>query len=1308
MTPKSQRQPPSRILENYVLTTTIDTDTGLTNIHPSAFDSRTLFSASLPGGDDALSPIVHLGFKLNFDGISYDKIVVSTNGWMALAAPSATTALSVANSLLTSASWENEGVSLNNSSDSTLLCPWFDDLRNTYNTSDQIAFDFSSSERARMDQGFDVPSISYNNTQFGTQIFYDTRSRDGRRTIVRWNSFSNYLTLSTSNIITFESVIYENGTIEFRYAPRRSILFNEFTVDGDPLENATIGVFGRGANRFRDFAQELGYLSNHRPSYKYGGAAYNASFVDEGTEIQNNTYVSRPYVWRLTPSGHWPGQRTTGAVMRFSPPQLRRRVLPRTMIKLSDAILSTNVGFDDRKTINFGVDQTVNYPTTMNRFHGGTSRETLQRQNLFNGSGNDFEVAASTSKTACDEFLNEVSEKIHRPFDEVNRHELDVNVREDSYFVSGSGIIGETLLNQPLWSKTAVRVTLPIDYATKLLGTTSSLYYYNSQTKSWMLPRNTEQIGFDIGSGRSDAENNRVLEDIRGFGPIGNFIASGTNVVSSIFQSIELMNRSYTHARYVEAIGDKYDNTILLNDAYSAVPEETFKLPINNPFIIEKAIIDVPLAAGAGWFNDKTTTFHPITTNTGSTYPGYDFAGPGLTFAIMNQIDVGDYSRRDLILSGTVTHAFDMTSSLELSNFPSISSRYQLRPTGFSSYAQPSCVIQPVNMTFTGSAVVKTEAMISNGITMFHGSHVTNSADMIERMRNRETDIRLASNYIFRIAHINPMCRAKTGFDPSGRSVFGKEFTTNQTIAGGLKIPNPFYVTGSQFTALSSSIASLGTFTANMIATVPIISTERSPYLVMPDDTLVLALGKTRPFFYNATSGPEFSGSLSHDVQMITGSVTITFYGSMLSDGQEKHNNKKAYASNVIMTTIGDEPILDQFEVSYPFEWIGSQGDDFITGSLVTLSLRSDNVNSYIQGERGRIFSKFYASGAGNPTTNSKAFNSNKWSTQVGLSNVSSHINHNERYWDSMCPNVMDCFKRDNSVVWFASGSTRGPVEHVARRGYIIFDHEIPSLSASERLGRNQNWNKSFPFESRYSGISRLQNVENSFVISSFYDESISTMVSVAPTQVPGFFFGHGFTWVSDVNLATTGSDGFYVTGSAGVTDMVKGLYGFGDQNTCRMVDTMTGPVRVGTNKFPSLNHIDQATILDRYGVNVGIRGWRYGLISGVSELSKAYFRRNHYGQFRDMLEQRPDAKWSMLYAGRGITGTGVVQVKFVDSQGSITRPENTQSQNLSHESTSSLPYFDGEVKNRGNINVAMLNQQLVTMGSDPQNNLEI
>jgi hypothetical protein len=165
-------------------------------------------------------------------------------------------------------------------------------------------------------------------------------------------------------------------------------------------------------------------------------------------------------------------------------------------------------------------------------------------------------------------------------------------------------------------------------------------------------------------------------------------------------------------------------------------------------------------------------------------------------------------------------------------------------------------------------------------------------------------------------------------------------------------------------------------------------------------------------------------------------------------------------------------------------------------------------------------------------------------------------------------------------------------------------------------------------------------------------------------------------------------------------------LFGFGDRNRVGTGDD----VILGTNHMPDwrdVNYIDH--LFDQTNKFVQgpiIRGWKYGVQNGLPEYSKAYFRRGRFGQLRDMLEQRPMAKFFNVaekgsnVSGRGASavGGGVLTVKFVDAAGNVTAPENTTSSNLNHEATSSCPFFDGVIANRPPITPETQNSAILTL----------
>jgi hypothetical protein len=99
-----------------------------------------------------------------------------------------------------------------------------------------------------------------------------------------------------------------------------------------------------------------------------------------------------------------------------------------------------------------------------------------------------------------------------------------------------------------------------------------------------------------------------------------------------------------------------------------------------------------------------------------------------------------------------------------------------------------------------------------------------------------------------------------------------------------------------------------------------------------------------------------------------------------------------------------------------------------------------------------------------------------------------------------------------------------------------------------------------------------------------------------------------------------------------------------------------------------------------------GASSLRYGLMNPRLTGPSFVFRRDRYGQPRDMLEQSRDGKIVTNTKGRDTVGSAVVVAKFVSASSDIvTDGIYTQCSNLSMECTSSAPFSDdGVVRNRG------------------------
>lgn len=475
--------------------------------------------------------------------------------------------------------------------------------------------------------------------------------------------------------------------------------------------------------------------------------------------------------------------------------------------------------------------------------------------------------------------------------------------------------------------------------------------------------------------------------------------------------------------------------------------------------------------------------------------------------------------------------------------------------------------------------------------------------------------------------------------------------------------------------------------------------------------------------------------------------------------------------------------VLDQYEIEYKESYTSGSYDQVIMGKMFYPVVLFGK-KSYVYGNRGVVYGSIESNQAPNPGnspldfSDSVSYRLQPYKEKAGNCRAAKHVCYEERILDTLAPDPVSCFKQNGANVFMLKDSVsqafgRGNVGGIQENlGFIMFDNYYPSGSnLRTRLNPcvDRHWTKSFPFEPRYSKISRnysqnFNNIEATYSGSMVYDSETNFVKLPAPRKMNGLLVGtvgpqdgkvtnstksltsgmfikNGENWehlwacdVSSIKKITYyyNSGGPHVgtkslTGSCGNQDMMKVLFGFGDSNTTfysssiRNSNDPTGYARFGTNNWPEFrayyntdnndlpssyltNKIYEVLTGSTWAVSPVIRGWKYGLYSALPEYSSAYYRQGRYGQFRDLLEQRTFTRF-FKQTSLNISETDpVVTVKFVDVDNNLTDPINTQSQNLSYEATSSLPFFDGSQRNRPNVyfmpNVATLKFSVDTFGN--------
>lgn len=463
-------------------------------------------------------------------------------------------------------------------------------------------------------------------------------------------------------------------------------------------------------------------------------------------------------------------------------------------------------------------------------------------------------------------------------------------------------------------------------------------------------------------------------------------------------------------------------------------------------------------------------------------------------------------------------------------------------------------------------------------------------------------------------------------------------------------------VIGNQLSSSFDYIDTLSGFTRTITAGRE--NFRNSPYLLFPEDRLIFGwqvpLGKRIIDEGRTQAADGTVTGFASELTIHPGVGKLIFYGSQLRENQEFHDTlNQPLTSPAIHEDIhSNNPVLDQFDLELFSQFSGTYIDDVLEGSL-----QAGNPNIV---SRNIIASR--VTGAIDKTV---VTSSNIPGFIRGVSVVSS----NEIIFDSLVPRIDQIQPLDGAAISFspaAVGRGNRAIVQLGENG----DPMNPDLY-------NKNWFRAFPFEPRYSQVLRsLSTLKNTIA-------TIDTTQAPLPKPryakaIPSFKWtglksGNGLTnaLARETDLSFNVSDLDVAVSIFCVGDFASGTVKF-----VREPQTLTPDVG-----FP-------------FGGVAGPipRGFKYGLIGVTPTPSRAVFRRDRYGQLRDMLEQRIQTKFydSVGLGSDGIQSlrpaatVGAVQIRFVDSNtGEPKDPYNTISSNVSTEATSSVPYFDNKARNR-------------------------
>lgn len=969
--------------------------------------------------------------------------------------------------------------------------------------------------------------------------------------------------------------------------------------------------------------------------------------------------------------------------------------------------------FDDTNTVIFKANAAISYPTT---FETGSKYLTPDLSS-------DISIPrlGMVDKNAIEQWIaRSYNSEPWAPFNEANKPEY--GYLSSSFYLTGTSVEDVGIgFASTLGSKTIIRLELPLATKSTLFPLTASSYYYDYGTRKFepVNPFSSSSLtagnfaGQNQDLGPFQSRNVPYPREERLFGPLGKYSSNVRNVAgqfgTTIKPAISTTDLFFTFPRGAdpwmrdESGFPSARSTVQSNLIHSATnPGVTQGIDlssiISQPFLLEKCIVEIPFEAGAGWFNDQT-----MLTSTG--FPGLgagdrryvtDLGGPAITFALLNYMGV---NQKDLILSGTIIPQGDNYKTLRL-QFANTGTRpatdfYKAfrSPIGFKSFSQPTYVVpRPANSIFSGSVSLALDAHTSVGASNIWFERAQNENGFDISASYTSASFSNGSLIVQDIAG-----RGKIGGIEglTGRTIFGKSTNCPSVLSPKLLTSDLYAISGT---------VNLGPKAAEDMVFFTTEQHQKSPYLLFPKDKLVFSLSKYRsavvsaslnidtqrvfPFAPASISNNGFCYvSSSHDVGISAGTFRITLYGSLIREEKEYHDTLNSRLdTNEIHEAIGMEPILDEFDVFYNSELSGSYIDRHITGSI-----RSTGTNA-----RQLVFSNRAATGAGK-LKNGEPGNSFDGSTlnaayvsREQVSTISRNVQciSSERFYDTLLPDPSNICAANNSPIF---------IEPNLNIFFIALDTRDPGTSTVSKS--DLYWTKSFPFEPRYSSIQR--SVMDKILVN--YKESEWTGGGgKVPVKLDRSFWIFTATSRSPAVRTLLVGDitvGDYTAAAGNTNTLDARSFGLAE-NDFRKIYYGIGKNQSGiSGSYGSTQVADYKSIDTYWCYGPIIRGWKYGIFSAFPTYSKATYRRNRYGQFRDMLEQRQDSR----FYNEGSLGSAVgvldppISVRFVNSTGDSIKPYETMSSNLSTEVTSSVPYFDGLVRNREEpISFSKTNQSIV------------
>ena len=268
---------------------------------------------------------------------------------------------------------------------------------------------------------------------------------------------------------------------------------------------------------------------------------------------------------------------------------------------------------------------------------------------------------------------------------------------------------------------------------------------------------------------------------------------------------------------------------------------------------------------------------------------------------------------------------------------------------------------------------------------------------------------------------------------------------------------------------------------------------DTSPYILRPEDELIFGWQTTLPAKLGRVTdcqpgkvydenGYNFHGHRGSgpNMQLNPGAGKLILFGSFIKEDKEFPSiSQQPTNTNQIHETIGNEPVLDEFDLADTYEFAGSMWEQYVTGTM--LSHKSIHNRGKIDATPKMDVDRAVVAtvnttpcplAEGTPWVN---FTRTSGLADSGsLKRVVKHVDEVERYYDTLVGDPALYHVRSNPGL--ASTLNGGP-PNGAKNAIPVTPFGCPDLDFSITFGStaiNARWMAAFPFEGFYAGIDRL------------------------------------------------------------------------------------------------------------------------------------------------------------------------------------------------------------------------------------------